>query len=345
MKRRLLIGCFAGFGVLLLILDAATAINAAQTAVELCIRVIIPSLFPFFVVIDLLSSSLNGLHMKWLTPLEKWMQLPNGGGALFLCGLLGGYPTGAQMIQKAWKDGGIDRSNAERMLAFCSNAGPAFIFGIIGPMLGGVWGSWLLWGIHIASAILVGCVIPFNTPQRSLLPKSASISVNNTLRRAVTAMCYVCGWVVLFRVIIGFCSRWFLWLLPTQLQVALISVLELANGCTSLGLLDNMGVRMLIASASVNFGGICVLMQTATVAGGLRIRNYLKGKLIQTLFAVIFTMIAQYFLYPAGSRINLSLPVMAVIVIILTAAICFSRKRKITVDFQGKMLYNIRKSK
>ena len=47
--------------MLALILDGRTAIDGARQGIELCLRTVIPSLFPFFVLSILLTSSLLGM--------------------------------------------------------------------------------------------------------------------------------------------------------------------------------------------------------------------------------------------------------------------------------------------
>ncbi len=345
MKKRMVSGIFAALGILVLIFDAATALVAAQEALQICIRVVIPSLFPFFVLINLLSSSLSGMRLRWLSPLEKLLQIPAGSGGFYLCGLLGGYPTGAQMIHTAWRSGTLDRRTAQQMLAFCSNAGPAFLFGMIGPMFSDLSTVWIIWLIHIASSVLVGFICRNKSENLPLSLQKVPISLPHALRRAVEVIAYVCGWVILFRVLIGFLSRWFLWCLPIELEVAITSLLELANGCTSLRYIDNEGLRMIVASATVNFGGICVLVQTASVTPGLKISSYTKGKVLQTAFAVIMTAAVQRFLFTGANQINLNTTELICALLIFLFLLFLARFRKIAVDFRRKMLYNAVRNK
>ena len=73
-------------------------------------------------------------------------------------------------------------------------------------------------------------------------------------------------------------------------QVLLSGLLELANGCLKLSAVENVATRFLVAAEMLNFGGICVLMQTASLIQGLDIRYYLLGKLMQTGFAVCYSL-------------------------------------------------------
>ena len=96
---------WAGLGalafLLLLILDAGTAAEGMRSGITLCLRTVIPSLFPFFVCSMVLNGSLTGQPFHALRPLSRFCRIPRGSEALLLTGLLGGYPVGAQAVAEA----------------------------------------------------------------------------------------------------------------------------------------------------------------------------------------------------------------------------------------------------
>jgi hypothetical protein len=113
------------------------------------------------------------------------------------------------------------------MLAFCSNAGPSFLFGIVGAKFTSAVAIWVLWIIHILSTILVSGIIPTQRDLAHSQAESKTYTLPQSLRNAVITMGYICGWIVLFRVLLSFLDRWFLWLLPAELQVCIYGLLEL----------------------------------------------------------------------------------------------------------------------
>ncbi len=320
MRGRIWSGIFAAFGLLLLILDSETALQGAQDAVVLCTAVVIPSLFPFFVLSGMLSSAASGCGQKGLRPLERLLGIPMGAGGLFLTGLLGGYPTGAQGVSEAFKRGQLGRDEAKRMLGFCSNAGPAFIFGILGRSFTHFGTIWLLWGIHILSALLVGVILPGRKSRQSSIPSSTPLSLPQALRKAVATTGYVCGWIVIFRVILAFLSRWCLWLLPGSGQVTIFGLLELTNGCCGLNLIENEGLSIIVESGIFAFGGLCVAMQTTSVVGQLGLGWYLPGKVLQTIISVILSALCAYLIFGKAlltAVLSTSIPGIAAILVIL----------------------------
>ncbi len=315
-KRSVLAAVFAACAMALLILDAKTALSGAREGLALCLQAAIPSLFPFFFLSALLTGTLAGSALPLLRPLGRLCGVPEGAESLLAVGFLGGYPTGAACVAQAYQSGRLNRRDAERMLGFCSNAGPAFLFGLTAGCFSTPAAPWVLWGIHIAAALLTASLLPGKRRGRTALALGAPVSPRQALNRALSAMATVCGWVILFRVILAILRRWCLWLLPAPAQVALAGALELVGGCCALTEIPREGLRFLILSGLLAFGGLCVGMQTVSVTGSLGLGWYLPGKGLQTLFSLLLAQIALPFLYPEEAA--LPLPVS----LLILAAIC-----------------------
>ena len=281
--------------MLVLILDGKTALAGAAVGVELCLQTLIPSLVPFFVLSSMVTGSL-------------------GGGGLVLSGILGGYPVGAGNVAQAYRCGQISKSEGERLLVLCNCAGVSFLFGVIAPVLGSPGKGLALWGIYLLSVLALGLVLP-KPPH--VYRQAQPITLQMALRRSISAMAGVCGWVILFRVLLAVLDRWVLWLLPDWGWVAVYGLLELSNGCLYLGILEPE-LGFLVASGMLGFGGICVMLQTAGVVDGLSMRLYFPGKVFQSGVCMLLSA----GLYPG----TLPLPVVGVLVGI-TALAGYALKR------------------
>jgi len=282
--------------MLVLILDANTALLGAKEGLTLCIQTVIPALFPFFVLSVMLTSSMTGLSVPAFRPLGRLCKIPHGSEILLLTGFLGGYPVGAQAVAQAWKAGQLTRSDARRMLGFCSNAGPAFLFGIIAPQFADPKAGWLLWGIHIAAALTVAVCIPVKSKtERACIPKGDAITLPAALDRALRITASVCGWVTVFRIVLVFLRRWFLWLLPRAVQIILMGIFELTNGCCQLSAIASEKIRFIVCAGILSFGGLCVTMQTCSATGKLGLGYYLPGKLLQSAISAFLAFLICYF--------------------------------------------------
>lgn len=270
---------------LILILDSRSAAQAAAEGVQACIRTVIPCLFPFFLLAGYLTSALSGGKA-----VAGIFRCSGNCASILITGLLGGYPVGAKQASEGYHAGILTKEQADRLLWFCSQAGPSFLFGIAAAQAGGIRSGWVLWGIQILSTFSVARILPGESETDHKV-KPANSGKINLMASALTAMASVCGWVIVFSVVISFAKRWFLWLLPESIQVLFCGLLELTNGCLLLGEISDASLRLLLAAVMLNFGGICVLMQTVSLTKGLNIRGYLKGKLLQTGFAVLYTLV------------------------------------------------------
>lgn len=287
MKRKPLFpGIASALGMLVLILDGKTALLGAQQGVQLCLMTVIPSLFPFFFLSNLLTSSLAGVPSRMLRPLGQLFPVPPGAESLVLAGLLGGYPTGAQAVARGYQAGQLSRAQAQSLLTFCSQPGPAFLFGMVGFLFPRRWMVWLLWGIILLSALVTAQFFGVNPKSCPIPAAKMPDSTPSSLAGALRATATVCGWVVIFRVLLAFLSRWFLWILPEEGQVLLTGLLELTNGCLLLQVLPNVRLRFVLAAGLLAMGGVCVAMQTVTLLGELSPRTYFLGKLLQSIIAV-----------------------------------------------------------
>lgn len=308
-RNQITIGVLSAFSMLILILDAKTALSGAKDGITLCLYTVIPSLFPFIVLSVMISSTMIGSSPAFLKPISRLCGMPVGSESLLLLGVLGGYPVGAQSIYQAYRNGQLRKSDAERMLGFCNNAGPAFIFGMVGSLFSSPVIPWILWLIHIACAILVGIILPSKADSSCTVTASAHISITQALERGIRITATICGWVVLFRLILAVLERWFLWILPAQLQCALCGLLELSNGCHALQNAETDGMKFIFSSCFLAAGGLCVAMQTVAVTKEFGTGKYFTGKVLQCAFSFIITSVAQQFLFPVGSRLYVPLPV------------------------------------
>jgi hypothetical protein len=295
MKRKLLPMALWACAMALMILDSKTAIKSAQEGVELCIRTVIPSLFPFFVFSSLLTSSLIGSSI--LRPLSTLFRIPTGAESLLLIGFLGGYPVGAQCIHSAWKSGSLSREDGRRMLPFCNNAGPAFIFGMTSVLFTNSAAPWCLWIIQILSAWIIARIIPGSPAPCAKTQLKNTLTLPAALERSVKNMAMVCGWVILFRVVLGLCGKWIFPGFPQILQILLSGGLELANGCCAMSTISDERIRFLMCAACLSFGGLCVGMQTLSAVGELGMGLYFPGKVMQAMVSVLLAQLISPFLF------------------------------------------------
>ena len=197
--------------MVLLLWRSAVAAEAVRRGLTLCARSVIPALFPYFVVSGLFISLgfADGVGRR-LEPLTRRLFGVGGAGAsAFFLGLLGGYPVGGRTVGQLYRAGRLSKDEAERLLAFCNNAGPSFILGVVGV---GCFGSLrtgiYLYLVHAFSAVLVGILFRKKAPVSGQKVRySAAFEPIAAFVRAVgeaaEGMVRLCGFVVFFLVILA----------------------------------------------------------------------------------------------------------------------------------------------
>jgi len=328
LKRSIFTGCIASVALILLILDTKTAIYAIQDAVNLCLMTVIPSLLPFFILTTLLTANLTGFPFRLLRPLESFCKMSSGTGIVLISGLLGGYPAGAQTVGDAYSRGRLCRENAQRLLGFCSNAGPAFIFGIAAGQFSSPYAGWMLWTIQILACLAVARLMPGDFRRKAVTIPRKEISLKEAVERSGQSIAKVCLWIIVFRVILGFAEHWLLWMVDPYMQVLITGIMELTLGATQLSVIPSEGLRFLICSGMLAFGGICVAMQTASSIGDLEINTYIQGKIMQSVFAAFIAFIIQYIWLPESEQMKFSPGIMVFLAGILVFNRVFFEKKK-----------------
>ncbi len=328
---------FAALAMLVIILDSRTALAGAIQGINMCIYTVIPSLFPLFVLSNYLTQALSGVSIGIMRFIAKICGVPKGGESLLLVGLIGGYPVGAQCVRKAYDNHLLSKQDSHRLLGFCSNAGPAFIFGMTGRLFSSAWVPWAIWSIQIISSFTVGMVLNGKRDYSISDLGTARINLVTSVRQSITALTGVCAWVILFRVFSVMLTKWALWIFPIELQIIIQGAIELVNGCNGLYQITDESLRFVLCSVFLSFGGLCVCMQTMSVVGDLGMRSYYKGKLLQTVISGIISYGVSGILFPGNKEFNLLFVLLFVIFIIGV----FNFKK--SVAFIGKMFYTIKK--
>ena len=198
--------CFAM--LIVFILDSKTCAIGAADGLTLCIKTVIPSLLPMMVLSSVISQA-QILKPMWLSRL---LGVPNGAESFFISGILGGYPVGAKCIAEAYHGHRLSHKDAAHLLCFCNNAGPSFIFGICGSFFSTAYIPLLIWMIQIFGAVITGIITAEGPNTNAVHSEENKYSLTSAITSSIKAMGQICGWIILFRVVMTFMRKWILWI-------------------------------------------------------------------------------------------------------------------------------------
>ena len=323
--RDLLLGLALGLAALALVVWPGEAMAAMKDGLKLCGNVIIPSLFPFFVLSSLVTElGMSRCLGRLLEPVMAPLFRLNGACATAVAlGVVGGYPVGARTAIQLYESGQCSRTEAERLLAFCNNCGPAFILGVAGAGIfsNGTAGL-LLYGCHLTASLLVGILFRFYRPEEGPHPDGhadasfqavrSPTAFTRSVTGALSATMNICAFILFFTVVLRLLT--FSGALPAAAQLLarflspfgldpvwasrlLTGALELSSGVSSLTSGAFSG-RMSMAAFMLGWAGVSVHCQVMAFSGdsGLSLRTYMVGKLLHGLFSAGLMALLLHFL-------------------------------------------------
>ena len=266
--------------------------TSAHESVLFSATVLIPSLFPGFVLADLLIS-LTATRNRKSRFFEKLFHLPAAMERCFLIGILAGFPAAADCAIQSYNRGDATKEQTERCLSFTNNPGIVFIVCAVGSGLFGSLGAGIyLWGIQTISALLVG--VSMAGPQEQNSPKRGDLTENISIKQllpkavvsSVSSVLNICGFVIFFRTVISILT-FPIPLGPTQTFLA--GLLEMTCGISQLSNFDYTAAQL--ASFLLGWSGFSVHFQILNriAKDDLSVRYYFPGKVLQAILSTGLT--------------------------------------------------------
>ena len=184
--------------------------DGCVSGILLCLGVLVPSLFPFFVLSSFIAESnatdflfkpfsgvfafMSGMEREAVTPV--------------IMSLIGGYPVGAKTISQMYAKGKLSEESAKRLSAVCCCAGPGFLVTFVGVSIlnSKEAGLILLSSQFISVFVLLLCcrlIFPKNittapTDNKSCKEIDFCELLVNSVNSSVKSTSGMCGFVILF---------------------------------------------------------------------------------------------------------------------------------------------------
>lgn len=255
----------------LLLQNPKLAAEGFQDGLFLCINTVLPALFPFFVLCEiLLSCPLQGQFLRLFARLLGFHH--EKAGLALLLSWFGGYAVCAHLVGKLHQENDIDDRESDLLLLLGCCSSPGFVIGSLGGLLfNNLRLGILLYGLQIAANLFSAALcIP-------LLPRSSSrdwitsnesktsISIPTAIQSAVTSSLGVCGCVLFFRIV----TAVLLPMLPEGVwSVPLLSgCLEISSGCAQFVSLGGLPALY----------GCCACMSLLGLSVWVQISSLLQG--------------------------------------------------------------------
>ena len=287
------------------------SLNSIKLGLELCFNSIIPSIFSFSLICNLLII-FNGIEIysKILGPIIcKPFRLSLNCSFVLVSSFLCGYPLGAKYASDAYENNLISLEEYKRILNIASNSGPVFILGVLGlSLLGDIKYGYVIILSTLISIFFISLIIkPAKNTIKSDFNKNKAIpkigiALQYAIENAIKTTLNVCGYVIAFSLIITilknlqFIQLFFnnienFFSLPKQSLYGLfLGSVELTNGCNLIANTElSLHLKISIISFFCAFGGMSVIFQTSSFfkSNKISILKYAFFKLVQGIIAFI----------------------------------------------------------
>ncbi|MBQ8408958.1 MAG: hypothetical protein IJY39_08855 [Clostridia bacterium] len=300
----LFFGAIASMAFLLFLLRSDIAIEYMKKGLKLCAYTVIPSLFPFMVISELIISSGVGqkLGRVLARPIGWLFGVSESGACAFVLGAICGFPIGARTLCTMQDRGLISQKELERVLTFCNNPGSAFVISAVGVAL---FGSRelgvMLYTCVLLSAVTVGVAgrlffkkdVGTEKAARRVNPQPSHTGVylfTSAIQGSASSMLTVCSYVAFFSSFVGCLGAI---LSSCRLSDAALSSIfgffELSSGVGVAANVSSPTAAILLCSAFLGWSGLSVHAQIITICAGrgISFKPYFIAKAAQGLICAV----------------------------------------------------------
>ena len=294
--------------ILYLLINSKTCITSIKQSTELFLNKLIPALFPFILITELL---INFNFIQNLTygidkVICKIFRLQNGSSLPVVAGYLLGYPNAAKIINSLYFNKNISSNTAKHLTSFVNNANMSYIISSVGiSMYYNIKIGIILLISHFLSSIIIGIFYPVNNSkciiqQKNIISNTFSKSYFEIILKSILNSIKTLAIIFSFTVIFSLIPAILLKDLPINCTLKTIfkGVFEISNGMYEISLLNiSIAKKLILSSFILSFSSLMVIFQVYSYLYtiGIKFKDLIKYKLLQGILSSIITFILLQF--------------------------------------------------
>ena len=285
-----------------------------------CINILVPSIFPFMFLSSFIIKSpiINSIGRIFSGITKFLFYLPGCTAPAIILGLIGGYPTGAKIVQNLFEQNLINEEQANRLICFNIGAGPAFIISVAGGILlkdrkAGI----VIFICQILLSLIIGITLGiharinkkelFENQISAIRHSNISISIINSCQDAVNSTISMCSLIIIFYSFLSianeFIQKYADIFPPLVYKIIIPIMLEVNSACVSIS--NNLKSPILITFA-ISWGGMCVHLQIISIISQIKsigILKFIIFRFIHAFGSAFLVYIATHTIYPLSVQI------------------------------------------
>lgn len=286
------------------ILNPAIVINNITKNTNSFINNVFPSLFLFFILIDLLLAFnfITVLKKLFAFPVKKLFHLDINSSFILFISLFSGFPSGSKYITNLLNKKMISIESANTLVTYTHFGNIAFILGTIGPILGKRITLIVLICHYLSNLIIAFIIRPKEVIKEKEVDKQTSASFTDILSTSIISntkiIIIIFGTMIFFSTISLIISA----TIPinSYQSTLLCGILDLSSGIISL---NNISIPLfykgLLSLIFISFGSLSVHMQVRILLRNTKIKYsyFFLGRISQTAFSITLFLLVYWRFY------------------------------------------------
>lgn len=289
----------------LILLNSSIVINTVIQSIDIFKNSIFPSLFPFFIISELLVNyGFVEFISKIFKPLmNKFFKINSKCAFILVMSMISGFPSNSKYTKDLYLNGEINELEATKVLMFTHFSNPLFILGAISiTFLNNKKIGLFILIIHYLTNFIVGFLLrniiktPINNTNLNI--KKETLSFSNILSKSIlnsfNTLFLILGTIIVFLVITNLLNEYILF--NPYIKGIISGILEMTGGISNISILNiTLKEKSTIIGMILSFGGISVHMQVKSIISDTPIiyQPYLIARLIHSSITGLFI----YFLF------------------------------------------------
>ena len=269
--------------------------------INIWINNLIPSLFPFIILSNLLINNgfIDVLSFLIGPFIEKVYYLPRKASIAVLFSMLSGFPTGSKITKDLLINKEISIEDANSLITFTNYASPIFIISVIGDTLlnSKILGIYI-YIVHIISGLITGLFFRKKDKKHIISNVSKTSNRDNftkilfkSIKDIFNLLFNILGIMIFFIIIITVLGKTFR---DGLLLTIVKGLLEITTGITILSQISlNIHLKVSLITFLISFSGLSIHLQTKSIIEDtdIKYKNYLYSRIIHASLCFIFTYI------------------------------------------------------
>lgn len=285
-------------------------IDSVLLGINIWIYNVFPSLFPFFIISELLISyGFNDFLSEISKPLMKIFGLSGNCSFAVLGSLVSGFPSGSKYTKNLLENNLISVDEANHLIRFTHFSNPLFVIGTVGSiLLNNVFLGYLILLSHYLGNMFIGIVFrkkilisnyrisfrkAINLMHKRRINKNNNFItiLTDSIYKTIDTLILLLGTIIIFLILSNIIS-----ILPINKNYNLLirGILEMTQGIKYTSLSNfSLLLKSILITFFISFGGFSVHLQVASIIRNTKIKykNFLISRIIHSFISIVLVYI------------------------------------------------------